>query len=73
MVAPIPLWPSRHVQELYSRTVPDGCIRLLVKYGYEALMELFWGRIAFLACDGSGGSGSGSATWSSTFFISKSQ
>ncbi|CAI5705212.1 hypothetical protein KXD40_008725 [Peronospora effusa] len=27
-----------------------------VKYGYEALMKLFWGRIGFLACGGSDGS-----------------
>uniref|UniRef100_H3GF88 ABC transporter domain-containing protein n=1 Tax=Phytophthora ramorum TaxID=164328 RepID=H3GF88_PHYRM len=47
--------------------VPDYLIWLHyispVKYGYEALMKLFWGRIAFLACGGSDGSGSGSATF----------
>ncbi|GMF22020.1 unnamed protein product [Phytophthora lilii] len=45
--------------------VPDYLIWLHyispVKYGYEALMKLFWGRIAFLACGGGDGSGSGSA------------
>ncbi|OWZ17715.1 Multidrug resistance protein ABC transporter [Phytophthora megakarya] len=44
--------------------VPDYLIWLHyispVKYGYEAMMKLFWGRIAFLACGGSDGSGSGS-------------
>ncbi|KAK1942589.1 putative ABC transporter ATP-binding protein/permease [Phytophthora citrophthora] len=44
--------------------VPDFLIWLHyispVKYGYEALMKLFWGRIFFLACGGSDGSGSGS-------------
>ncbi|CAH0478264.1 unnamed protein product [Peronospora belbahrii] len=29
-----------------------------VKYGYEALMKLFWGRIGYLACNGTDGSGS---------------
>ncbi|RLN92144.1 hypothetical protein BBJ28_00019385, partial [Nothophytophthora sp. Chile5] len=47
--------------------VPDYLIWLHyispVKYGYEALMKLFWGRIAFLACGESDGSGSGSATF----------
>ncbi|KAG6623794.1 multidrug resistance protein ABC superfamily [Phytophthora cinnamomi] len=46
--------------------VPDYLIWLHyispVKYGYEALMKLFWGRIAFLACGGGDGSGSGSGS-----------
>ncbi|POM73349.1 Multidrug resistance protein ABC Superfamily [Phytophthora palmivora] len=45
--------------------VPDYLIWLHyispVKYGYEAMMKLFWGRIGFLACGGGDGSGSGSA------------
>ncbi|KAF4045635.1 ABC-2 type transporter [Phytophthora infestans] len=47
--------------------VPDYFIWLHyispVKYGYEAMMKLFWGRIGFLACGGGDGSGSGSATF----------
>ncbi|KAG7396347.1 hypothetical protein PHYBOEH_002450 [Phytophthora boehmeriae] len=47
--------------------VPDYLIWLHyispVKYGYEALMKLFWGRIVLLACGESDGSGSGSATF----------
>ncbi|GMF50967.1 unnamed protein product [Phytophthora fragariaefolia] len=47
--------------------VPDYLIWLHyispVKYGYEALMKLFWGRIAFLACGGGDGSGSGSVAF----------
>ncbi|KAL3664417.1 hypothetical protein V7S43_010740 [Phytophthora oleae] len=47
--------------------VPDFLIWLHyispVKYGYEALMKLFWGRVVFLACGESYGSGSGSATF----------
>ncbi|TDH67001.1 hypothetical protein CCR75_009032 [Bremia lactucae] len=31
-----------------------------VKYGYEALMKLFWGRIGLLACNRGNASGSGS-------------
>lgn len=46
--------------------VPDYLIWLHyispVKYGYEALMKLFWGRIVFLACGGGDGSGSGSGS-----------
>ncbi|KAE9316777.1 hypothetical protein PF008_g18917 [Phytophthora fragariae] len=50
--------------------VPDYLIWLHyispVKYGYEALMKLFWGRIAFLACGGGDGSGSGSVAFAGT-------
>ncbi|ETI39692.1 hypothetical protein F443_14726 [Phytophthora nicotianae P1569] len=46
--------------------VPDYLIWLHyispVKYGNEAMMKLFWGRIGFLACGGSDGSGSGSGS-----------
>ncbi|KAG3010130.1 hypothetical protein PC121_g5968 [Phytophthora cactorum] len=47
--------------------IPDYLIWLHyispVKYGYETMMKLFWGRIGFLACGGSDGSGSGSSTF----------
>ncbi|RLN56221.1 hypothetical protein BBP00_00008108 [Phytophthora kernoviae] len=47
--------------------VPDYLIWLHyispVKYAYEALMKLFWGRIGLLACGESDGSGSGSTTF----------